>query len=263
MRRPFDVYAVNYDDHFTRAKIGSAQRAQVHRQLKKILGQKGLRVLEVNCGTGEDAAWLAQNGCNVTATDISEGMLQQARAKTGPAFFALQQLAIQDVATLQPQKFDLVFSNFAGLNCLNEAELQRFAKDCAALQRQKGLLALVFLSKHCVWERLYYTLKKNSALARRRSNNSGVETCIDGLPVKTYYYSPKQVSNWFGLHYSVRYLRPIGLFVPPSYMEGYVKKNPRIFRCLTLLDELLVNFSALANQADHFLIVLEKKTIDN
>jgi len=43
----------------------------------------GRRVLDMGCGTGRHALWLAGEGAKVTAVDFSEGMLDQARAKQG------------------------------------------------------------------------------------------------------------------------------------------------------------------------------------
>jgi malonyl-CoA O-methyltransferase len=44
---------------------------------------RGLAVLDLGCGTGRHALWLAQAGARVTAVDFSEGMLEQARRKPG------------------------------------------------------------------------------------------------------------------------------------------------------------------------------------
>ena len=38
-------------------------------------------VLELNCGTGEDAIWMANKVDHIEATDISEKMIQMAQAK--------------------------------------------------------------------------------------------------------------------------------------------------------------------------------------
>src|SRR5262245_5069064 len=43
----------------------------------------GLDVLDLGCGTGRDALWLAAAGATVTAIDFSEGMLDEARRKHG------------------------------------------------------------------------------------------------------------------------------------------------------------------------------------
>lgn len=44
---------------------------------------RGQRVLDMGCGTGRHALWLANEGAEVTAVDFSQGMLDQARAKQG------------------------------------------------------------------------------------------------------------------------------------------------------------------------------------
>ena len=43
----------------------------------------GLQVLDLGCGTGRPALWLAGAGAAVTAVDFSEGMLNEARRKHG------------------------------------------------------------------------------------------------------------------------------------------------------------------------------------
>jgi malonyl-CoA O-methyltransferase len=44
---------------------------------------RGLEVLDLGCGTGRHALWLAAAGARVTAVDFSEGMLGEARRKPG------------------------------------------------------------------------------------------------------------------------------------------------------------------------------------
>src|SRR5262245_11398300 len=44
---------------------------------------RGLAVLDLGCGTGRHALWLAAEGAAVTAVDFSEGMLAEARSKPG------------------------------------------------------------------------------------------------------------------------------------------------------------------------------------
>jgi len=46
---------------------------------------RGLAALDLGCGTGRHALWLAEAGANVTAVDFSEGMLAEARRKPGAA----------------------------------------------------------------------------------------------------------------------------------------------------------------------------------
>lgn len=44
---------------------------------------RGLSALDLGCGTGRHALWLAAEGARVTAVDFSEGMLAEARRKPG------------------------------------------------------------------------------------------------------------------------------------------------------------------------------------
>ena len=54
--------------------------------MREALGDvRGLAVLDLGCGTGRHALWLAEAGATVTAVDFSEGMLSEARRKPGAA----------------------------------------------------------------------------------------------------------------------------------------------------------------------------------
>jgi malonyl-CoA O-methyltransferase len=53
-------------------------------RVRAALGEvTGLDVLDLGCGTGRHALWLAAAGARVTALDFSPGMLAQAQAKPG------------------------------------------------------------------------------------------------------------------------------------------------------------------------------------
>jgi malonyl-CoA O-methyltransferase len=52
--------------------------------VREALGEvRGLAALDLGCGTGRHALWLAAAGARVTAVDFSEGMLAEARRKPG------------------------------------------------------------------------------------------------------------------------------------------------------------------------------------
>src|SRR5581483_4470731 len=84
---PFDSLAADYDRSFTASAIGRHMRAAVWRRLDAAF-QPGERVLELNCGTGEDAVYLGRRGVRVLATDISTGMLDITRVKVERAGLA-------------------------------------------------------------------------------------------------------------------------------------------------------------------------------
>jgi SAM-dependent methyltransferase len=77
------------------------------------LREAGVRtILELGCGTGNDAARLAGEGYSVTAIDLSGEAIEQARARFGP----IVTFAVADMAQWLPfpaAGFDAVMSNVA------------------------------------------------------------------------------------------------------------------------------------------------------
>src|SRR5688500_14398594 len=74
---PFDHIASAYDSAFTKTAIGQLQRKRVWRYIETIMPQlRGFEMLELNCGTGDDAILFGDKGFNIVATDISSEMLK-------------------------------------------------------------------------------------------------------------------------------------------------------------------------------------------
>lgn len=69
-----------YDEHADglTSRYDQADTESLHALLRKWI-PSGSSVLEIGCGSGRDALFLASLGCKVTATDGSETMLQAAR----------------------------------------------------------------------------------------------------------------------------------------------------------------------------------------
>jgi len=254
----FNHVAKDYDVQFTHSKIGHLQRQQVLGELHKII-TKNSTVLELNCGTGEDALWLADMVKSVLATDVSAEMIAVATEKTRAK--ANVSCAILDLTQMDdalPNTFDILFSNFGGLNCLNPTELETFLQKSAALLNKKGALVLVIMGKKTLWEFLYFGLKIDFKNATRRNTTQAVAAHVNGVYVPTWYYSPNDVSRLAAKHFKIKNIRPIGLFVPPSYLEKFFNSRVLGLRFLSFLDRFRP--SACANFADHFLIHLENKT---
>jgi ubiquinone/menaquinone biosynthesis C-methylase UbiE len=76
VRTGYDRWAVVYDHD--RNPLQAIEEPVVRAALDEV---RGLNVLDLGCGTGRHALWLAEQGANVTAVDFSEGMLAEARQK--------------------------------------------------------------------------------------------------------------------------------------------------------------------------------------
>ena len=255
MEASFDKAAANYDESFTNTEIGQLQRALVYAELSKHLTSVQ-NILEINCGTGEDAIWLAKQNFNVTATDISPKMIEVAKSKANLNFTTVD---INSIATtFIGQKFDLLFSNFGGLNCLSKSELKNFFANIDSILSKNGKLALVIMPKNTLWEQFYFLAKAQfKNIYRRKKDNVIVQ--VDGENVPTYYYNPKDIVNLAKANFEMVAVKPIGFFVPPSYLDGFFKNKKGILRFLNRLEQGIKNHSSLSKYADHYIIILQKR----
>src|SRR2546427_10489143 len=78
--RAYDRYASRYDAVLIENKINAYMRSQMIDEERRTFSP-GDNLLEIGCGTGDEALELAKRGCRVIAVDPSEGMLNRARSK--------------------------------------------------------------------------------------------------------------------------------------------------------------------------------------
>jgi ubiquinone/menaquinone biosynthesis C-methylase UbiE len=96
---------------------------------------RGLTVLDLGCGTGRHAFWLAGQGANVTAVDFSPGMLAIARRKTGTNAVRLVVHDLHEPLPFAGAAFDLVVS---GLVLEHLRELRGFFREARRVLKAAG-----------------------------------------------------------------------------------------------------------------------------
>ncbi|HRH66254.1 MAG TPA: class I SAM-dependent methyltransferase [Bacteroidia bacterium] len=256
---PFDPVAKSYDDVFTLTQTGQLQRNRVWKYLTSLhFPENKASVLEINCGTGEDACWFATRGHRVLATDLSAEMISQAEEKIKTRglkdvrFLACDMRELYE--KLQGQKFDLVFSDFGGMNCLDENDIRKLSMEIRYLLKPGGSFIAVLMSRNCLWERFYFLLKRNFTAAFRRRSKSGIPVSLGQTIQTTYYYSPDQFASLTGSGWKTNRLIPIGLFLPPSYLDPFFSKHPVLLRFLERAERLFGGMSWCADYADHYLL---------
>lgn len=264
----FDVLAVDYDRAFTHSRVGAAQRGVVWEVLDGCLRERGrpCSVLELNCGTGEDALHMARAGHRVLATDVSGAMLQMSRDKFERAgighlaqtrLLDLQALARGDVTAHDlGGPFDLVFSNFGGLNCLSPQALHALAAPLAACLSPGGRVIVVVMPRLCLWETAWALLHLRPRQAVRRWRGGPVPAQLaDGeAPLPIWYYGIGAMDRAFGTHFHRERVRPVGLAVPPSSMEPLARRAPRWMALMEKIDRRWLAGSWGARFSDHMLI---------
>lgn len=259
MKASFDKAAQNYDETFSHSEIGKLQRNLVYHHLEKLLSNQQQNILEINCGTGEDAIWLAKKNHSIIATDISNEMIAVAKTKESHQNLNFLQADITTISEqFKDKKFDLIFSNFGGFNCLNKNELLQFLNSVSNTLYEKGKLILVIMPKNTLWEKIYFMLKGKFKTAFRRTKKVAFAN-VDGTSIPTYYHNPKDIVNLTNVNFDCLEVKPIGFFIPPSYLEPFFKNKKDLLQFLNTLEIKIKNWSFLSKYADHYLIVLQKK----
>ena len=260
----FASLAEDYDQQFTFSQIGSFQRRQVHRFLTEIFPKDmSWRVLEFNCGTGQDACWIARQGHTILATDIEATMIKQVQKKIKS--LGLEQRIFTRVANMKyigqimdEGPFDLIFSNFGGINCLSPKELSDWLNDCAKMLRPGGHLIVVYMGRSCLWEQMYFMLKGKFREAFRRKKKEAQAINLGTTAINSWYYSPAEIKKMAKASLTFKTVRPIGFAIPPSYLEEFFSKRKGWMKMLAKIETQLESISILADFADHSLIHFQK-----
>jgi len=259
--RPFDAVAARYDAEFTRTRLGRWLRAAVWEFLGASFAA-GQRVLEVGCGTGEDAVWLASRGVRVVATDAAPGMLEVARRKAEAAGVA-ERVRIEPLDLTEPDAlrwgsgaFDGAFSSFGALNCV--ARRRPVAAVLARWVRPGGRVVLVVMGPLCPWEMAWHLLHGEMRTAFRRFHAGAPVRVGDGPTVRIWYPSPRRLRTEFSPHFRLLETSGIGVVLPTSALCGVVERRPRLFAVLARLEARVARRFPAPWMSDHCLLVLER-----
>jgi ubiquinone/menaquinone biosynthesis C-methylase UbiE len=248
----FDDLAPRYDAEFTNTAVGTALRRIVWARLVATF-RPSQRILELGCGTGEDAVRLAMAGIDVVATDASPAMLDVAREKAGRAgcLERVEFLCVpmEDVGhALRGRHFDGVFSNFGALNCVRD--LSSLSAGLARLLTVDGALIWVIMGRRVPWEWVWYLLRGDRQRAFRRYRAEGIEW--RGLTIR--YPTPAQVTALLTPRFAVTRVSPLGIVLPPSYAAHWVNRSPRALSVMTCIEEVAQRSPTLASWSDHYLL---------
>ena len=259
---PFDAVALRYDETFTASKIGQAQRTSVWRELAKTFAP-GSRILEIGCGTGVDACFLAERGVRVAACDSSAHMIAVAERRIQESGYQRlvepRLLRAEDIATLPNQElFDGAFSNFGALNCVQD--LRQLARDLARLLKPGAIALLCWMGSCCLWETLWYLAHGNGEKAFRRWRGQGVTARIaDGIFVRVHYPRVRVLARTFAPEFRLRSFKGIGVAVPPSYLEHWAQRHPHLFELCQRSDACMGRGRGMRALADHVLLRFERE----
>lgn len=268
--RAFTLYAPEYDQEQQSNPLARWTRQRSLQVLSRTFRQ-GDRVLEIGCGTGEEALYLASRGVEVVATDAAEGMIQVVRAKLamlseegkGGASVTPRVLAGRDIGRLIDEfgssAFAGAYSSFGSLNC--EPDLRPVVSGLAELVEPGGKVVIGLLNRFCAWETLWHLAKLEPRIAFRRWGGQAratVRSSWGTQKIPVYYWTPGRVEHLFRPYFSTVRRAALTWALPPPYLKGLAQDRPGLFRLLARLEVRTATRWPFYFLGDHLLLEMER-----
>lgn len=184
---PFETIAPAYDALWSDAPRGRAQRAEVWREIDRLF-HAGDRILDLGCGTGDDALYLAERGVEVVGIDSSVRMVEIARGRgvdarlmefsesrpladargslPAPGVYSHSMSRVREGAVYGD--FSGAISNFGALNCVRD--LRPIAESLGQWIKPGGPLAICLMGRFSLAD-----LRHAAARLRGRTRWRGID----------------------------------------------------------------------------------------
>jgi ubiquinone/menaquinone biosynthesis C-methylase UbiE len=240
----FDLLAADYDRTWTNSGAGRLQRNAVWRNMLPLF-RSGDTVLDLGCGTGEDAQQLVHTGVRVYAIDASTEMVRIARSRGVNAEVG----NIEEIQHLDGA-FNGVISDFGALNCVED--LSPLRRPLARLVLRGGYLVICLMGRFCLLETIHFLLRLQFRKAARRWPG---RTYAERLRLKTFYPGAGHVKRVLSPEFRLINRIGIGLAVPPSYIGGF---TPTSLDVRNRIDEYIAAWPCMRSMADHQLFVFTR-----
>jgi SAM-dependent methyltransferase len=264
----FTLSAPFYDDEQWSNRVARWSRARSLKVLDKAFAPGDL-VLELGCGTGEEALYLARRGVHVVATDAAPGMLEVLRDKLAREDISIRERitiiamparnAYNLIARFGRHRFAGAYSSFGPLNC--EPDLTPVADALAMLVRPGGRVILSLINRYCLWETIWYIAAGQPGRAFRRWPGRTLATVRgtwQSTRIPIYYWSPGQVERHFRPHFRVSQSMALPWLLPPQYLDGLLRGRPRLLKLLARIDRMLSGVWPFYALGDHILFELRR-----
>jgi ubiquinone/menaquinone biosynthesis C-methylase UbiE len=260
----FDAIASRYDDMFSAAAnpLIAMMRARVMRAVDRHFAQPA-SLLEIGCGTGEDALALLERGHHVVACDPAPGMIATARAKVREArgadapieFLPGSVEQIADAWSARGRAVDGVFSNFAPLNCEPSLAPLRLLLERAL--RRGGRLVAVVLPQICPLEVALFMARAEPRAALRRFRRAAIAD-VEGQQFAMKYYGATDFDRALGAGFRRVETRSLGLVLPPLSFGNAFARIPGLLTALGAVEDRMSALPGLRRMGDHVLLVYER-----
>jgi SAM-dependent methyltransferase len=256
----FDALAADYDRDEADNPIRQLMRKRSLAILESTFPQ-GARLLDVGCGTGTEAIWLARQGRAIFAVDSSPQMLKVLAQRAGAAKVQIPNRTLRagNLLTLVDElgegSFDGAYSSFGALN--TEPALEPPLAGLSRLVRPRGKIVLSVMNRWCVAEMALLVAGGRANQAFRRARSS-LRVAVGSNFTEVRYPSWRQLSRALHTDFRVLEVQALTLLLLP-YAWPTLAARPRLYGVISRLDRTLAPHRPCAWLGDHLLVVAERR----
>lgn len=257
----WDRYALDYQNLLVNDTIYYLTKEMMHLIVDKEIGadRKDIRVLDVNCGTGNDFPFFFDRKWQVGGCDGSLGMLNIA-AENYRTFIENGQLNLYagmleelENDTFPEKTYDLIFSVTGGFSYVDDAELLRINQKLKRYLKDDGKMILAHLNYLCLPEMIYRILKLKNPFYRLKTK---LKVIIKNEEHTMHLRNSEKLKKIYYQNFTQLKLYPLLAFTPP-YQTHY-KPSRRVLDFYRKTEKKLLNLPGVYSLADQIVVVCKK-----
>lgn len=267
LAQAFDAVASGYDATYGQNanQVMDLLRSQNLELLQRTFAPES-RLLEIGCGTGDEAIYLARLGYQVTATDISPGMVAMTWKKALAAGLSnrisVAALAAAQLGALYQQTpFDGAFASFGSLNC--EPDLDGLAANLATLLKPGACFVFSVMARFNPFEMAWFLAHARPAKGVRRLRTGWQQATIFSgdtvqaiVPIR--YLPVAGLRDAFQPFFTLEKTACLGLFVPPPSLDSLYRRHQHLWDRLLRFEGQLRGRWPWRTMGDHIVLVMRK-----
>jgi len=235
----YDKIFKNEREYYSKQKPTSSSEYDLEKEqffrkanlkFKQILGNvKGKKILDVGCGVGSLAFYLAQKGANVTGIDLSSNLVEYCKEQSNNLGLSIEfKVMNAQIPDFEAESFDIIL----GSRVIHHLpDLGLFFNRCKKLLKKKGFIAFI------------EPLKKNPIVELNRKYFAPKERTEHEHPlfISDIINSGKTFGNLE--HYEYFLLSPLAMYFSRFINKPYIFKTA--YKVLNLIEKPLYKIAFL------------------
>ncbi len=251
----YSAIAERYDDILVENRINRHMRRISLNKLHSTFGP-GDYVLEVGCGTGDEALELALRGAKVVALDPSEGLLLRARKKARGLGLTDRVRFVngraRDLLTPLANSLGSFDGGYASFSLAYEPDLTATATGLGKLLRPDAVFLASLPSRLCLAELIFSFLTSHPSYAGRRLR-PWYEHKVGSSRVPIRAYTPHELESIMSPYFAICRTEALPALVPPPYLNSLYDRFAPFADLLERLDDSARTRFPFRYLGDHFL----------